>query len=127
MTEEGNPKKSDSFLAKLDKASESILDFAQNNSLDTVAYISLVLAILFSLMNMMLGSLAVGVIMGIYFAPEILGFGGRVNDYLGDKGLFRIVLLITFAVFLALTIPYFFIGSAAAVGVRAIIHSQKKD
>lgn len=122
----------DKFNKKLDdfQTEEKFGDlkqFAQNNIRDTIAYVILFTGILISLFRPFLGHSIIGIITGIYFSNEIGRFITSFNEWVEYLGTFRTFILAGATFGLFLTAPMFFIGLAAAIGLKILVLGIEKD
>jgi hypothetical protein len=106
---------------------EGAVNYASSNTRDIVAYILLVAGLILLLFNSpWFGAALVGVIFGLYFAPEISAF---VKDFKGNiekNGMVRSLIIAGTLLALFISAPFIFIGAAAAVGLREFIVSENK-
>lgn len=96
-----NNKKGDDFFA-----------YAKSNKEQTIAYILLVLGLLFLLFyNNLLGGLLIGLVAGYYFSSEIIYYLRNIGQVVGGQDQLRYVILTALLLGLFIAAPGIFIGA----------------
>lgn len=106
---------------KKNKNVEQMMSFAKSNTQDTLAYIGLFVGILLLLFGSPIGSILIGVVVGIYFSQPILAWLVGFKDYLSTEGLGKTLVLLAAAFALLIAAPYLFLGGAVIIGVRYLV------
>lgn len=120
----GKIKQSVESLKKNEKI-EGAMNYASSNTRDIVAYVLLVAGLILLLFNSpWFGATLVGVIFGLYFAPEISAFVKGFRSSIDKQGMVRSLIIAGTLVALFICAPFIFIGAAAAVGLREFIVSE---
>ena len=100
---------------------ESLIDFAKNNTRDTIALVILLTGIIMLFINPLWGGSLIGIVGGIYFADQILLW---IADYrkMVEAGLLVKPLLFG-GILLGILIeaPMIVIGAAAAIAIRYLL------
>lgn len=100
---------------------ETLFSYAKTNTMDTVAYILLILGIVFLFFNPFTGGLMIGVIAGIYFSEEIASFVEGYNEFIETAGMVKSLILGGALLALFISAPGIFIGGAIAAGVKHLL------
>lgn len=111
---------------KKNKNVEQMMSFAKSNTQDTAAYIGLFVGILLLLFGSPVGSILIGVIVGIYFSRPILDWLVEFKNYLNTEGLGKTLVLFAAAFALLIAAPYLFLGGAVTIGIRYLISGMVK-
>lgn len=107
---------------------ETLFTYAKTNTMDTIAYILLILGIVFLFFNPFTGGLMIGVITGIYFSEEIASFVEGYNNFIETAGMVKSLILGGALLALFISAPGIFIGGAIAAGVKHLLApGQKKE
>ncbi len=136
-TPSGDPQNKDDKKSFKDKLSDSIENFkkhekveeiynyATNNVRDTIAYVLIVVGLLLLFLEPpWYGATLIGVIFGLYFAPEISNRLKNYPRYLEKYGIVKSLILGGTVLALFIATPFLFIGTAVAVGIREFFISQ---
>ena len=118
----GTESKDESVVEKLDYAAEQVMAFSKSHKLDAAAFVVMVFGFLatVTMINPTIGASIVGIITGFYFGGEILSYLKNLNTHIEREGIFKSLILGVAVLSLFVTLPYFFIGAAAVVGLLAL-------
>lgn len=128
--QEREPQKEPSAKNKLDesleklKKNETIEDlyaYAKSNTLDTVAYIAMIVGILTLFFEPFYGGILVGIVSGIYFAQEFIYPIRNVEELIEQLGMVRSIIFGGLALALFVSVPWIFIGAAIGTAIKLII------
>lgn len=100
---------------------ENIVTYAKKNTRDTIAYVLLLLGLVWMLVEPFFGGVLVGLIVGYYFSPEIIDFAKGFNKSISQAALARRVVLSTIAVVFFLLAPGIFFGIAIIVALKFLL------
>ena len=119
------PKKR-SFLETIEtlKASEQIdtlYSYAKSNTLDTAAYIAMILGIVWLFFNSFWGGLLVGTVFGFYYADEISLFLKNANTLIEENGMVRSLVLGGLLLSFLIMAPGILIGTAVIVALKQLL------
>lgn len=108
-------------MEKLDYAAEQVMDFSKSNKIDAAAFVVMVLGFFIAMFNPDVGAGIVGIVTGFYFGGEALSYVTNLNAYIEREGMFKSLVLGVATLLLFVALPYFFIGFAAVVGLKALL------
>lgn len=108
---------------------ESLLDFAKENTRDTIAYIVLIIGILLMFFNStsVYGSLCVGVIFAIYFIQELCALYNNAHTLIEEHGLVKSFVFGGTMLSLFFRAPFLFIGIALVVAIKMLLFPYKEE
>jgi hypothetical protein len=109
---------------KKNKNVDSLLTYAQNNTQDTVAFILLIIGILWMLAQPFNGGVLVGLVVGFYFSKELIGFVKNFNGYMEDHGYAKAIILGGGALALFVLAPGIFIGIAVMTALKFLLKAE---
>ena len=124
MTQKTEPK--DKFSKTIDSIKkdpkiESLITYAKKNTWDTVAYILMLLGIVWIFLNSFYGGILVGLVAGIYYGNEIVEFVKSANKKINEIGIPQALILgLTIVAFFILA-PGIFIGAAISAGIKHVV------
>ena len=102
-------------------------DFGSDGTMDIVAYIVAFLGVLFSFFNPTVGGVLVGVVVGIYFADEVMAFLKGLEARYHSLGMCKAIVAGAGLVALVISIPTLFITSAIVGAVASMVKPGKKS
>lgn len=100
---------------------DSVVTYAQNNTLDTIAYAIVLLGLILMFWNHFIGGLLVGVVAGFYFSAEILELFRNTNAKIERNGLARSIVFAGVLIALLLFLPGLVIGAAIAAVLSLLL------
>ena len=106
---------------------ENFFAEATANTRDIVAYILLVLGIILLFVEHIYGGLLIGVVLGVYFAKEVIEFINNIELFIEKQGLARSLILGGGLLALLISVPAIFVGAAVVVVLRMFIFPDKAD
>ncbi len=109
---------------KKNKNVDSVLEYARNNTKDTIAFILLIVGILWMLGQPFNGGVLIGLVVGFYFSRELIGYVRDFNSYLEEQGLAKTVILGGGALALFFLAPGIFIGVAVMAALKYLLKSE---
>lgn len=106
---------------KKNESIETLYAYAKSNTFDTVAYIALVVGLIWMVFHHFYGGFLIGAIFGLYYSDEIARLVRHTNDFIEGQGMVRSIIL--GCVLLALLLSAFgmFVGTAIAVTLKQMI------
>lgn len=105
---------------------EGFFSFAKKNSRDTVAYILLLLGIIWIFFNTFYGDILVGIVSGLYFADEIIAFLKTIKDEIDSHGNARNLILAGTLLAFFISAPGIFLGGALIIGLKQALAPSVK-
>ncbi len=112
-------KETNSF--KKDEKIENIVTYVKNNTGDTVAYVLMLLGIVWIFLNSFYGGILVGLVAGFYYGTEIVAYVKHANETIDQMGIPRALILgLTLVAFFILA-PGIFIGAAISAGIKHVV------
>jgi len=109
---------------KKNKNVDSVLEYARNNTRDTIAFILLIVGILWMLGQPFNGGVLIGLVVGFYFSRELISYVRDFNSYLEEQGLAKTVILGGGALALFFLAPGIFIGVAVMAALKYLLKSE---
>lgn len=106
---------------------KKVVDFTKSNTMDTIAYIILFVGIVLLFFQEFWGGLIIGAVGGFYFADPIIHWIRTFQEYLEQEGLLKVVILFFVALGFLIVAPAFFLGAAAAIGIKFVLLGEKKS
>ncbi|MEX1013128.1 MAG: hypothetical protein WD595_04915 [Waddliaceae bacterium] len=124
--EESASKKIEDTLEKLKKNEnvDTIVNYAQTHVLDTVAYILLVIGIIWSFFHPVFGGLLVGLIAGWYFYVEIYAIVKGFQEYIDVQGTEKSIVLGAVLLVLLVQAPGVVIGALLMSLIRGVLTTK---
>ena len=123
----GNTLKESLNTLKHNKKLDELYNFSKNNTRDTVALLILFIGILLAFFQPTVGSVLIGLIIGIYFANEITKTVNSIENIITNQGMIRSLILGLFALSLLVYVPYIVIGTALGVGLHVLLIPSSKN
>jgi len=107
---------------------ENLYNFAKTNTRDIIAYVLMVLGLILIFLpsTILLGGFIIGVVVGLYFTPEILGTLKNYETIVNHEGLVRSLILGGTLIAFLISAPAIFIGAALVILLRMLITSSDK-
>lgn len=127
MTEEKEePKKANETIEniKKNKNVNEIINYAQNNTQDTIAYVLLLFGVIWMFFQGFYGGVLVGLIVGFYFFKELIQFVRGLNHYIEEQGLAKSIILGGGLFALFVMAPGIFVGTAIMVGLKFMLKAE---
>ena len=109
---------------KNNKNVDGLLDYARTNTKDTIAFVLLIIGLLWMLGQAFNGGILVGLVVGFYFSRELIGFVKDFNANIEKRGLAKTVILAGAALALFFLAPGIFIGAAIMVALKYLLKSE---
>lgn len=100
---------------------DHLIEFAQNNVKDTVAFVVMVVGIFWMFVNSFWGGIIVGLVAGFYFSREIVYVVKSFNEFIEAQGIARTAILAGTALALFIAAPGILIGAAAMAGLKVLM------
>jgi len=122
-----NESETDDFREALKKEGiQGLYGYAKSNTRDTIAYVVLIIGVilLFFDPSFFWGGLLVGLVVGFYFASEILGLIKHFNDVIAEQGVVRSLVFGGLMVAFFISAPGIFIGAAVGVAIKKLISPE---
>ncbi len=101
---------------------QKVVDFAKTNQRDTIAYVIMVVGIIASFFKPWLGGALIGLIIGLYFADEIVSFISNFRSFVETKGLVKSLVLAGAVIALFIIAPTIFLAAAILISLKLIIN-----
>ncbi len=98
--------------------------FSPSSTRDIVAYILLACGIILMLFQPIYGGLLIGIVTGVYFAPEMIARLRNIEGIIEEEGVARSVILAVLFLALFIALPSVFIGMAIIVAIRLFIKDE---
>jgi hypothetical protein len=111
---------------KKDKNLQKVYNFTKTNTKDTIAYIAIFIGILLLFFQPFWGGVIIGAVGGFYFADTIIHWLRNFKDYLEEEGTVKAVIVLGVALGFLIGATSFFLGAAAAVGIKFILFGESK-
>lgn len=103
---------------------ESLYRYAQDNTRDTVAYVLLILGIIFLFFKPLWGGALIGLVVGIYLYNEIITLIKNINGFIEEQGMVRSLVLGGMFLGFFISAPMIFVGAAIGLGFKHLIGSK---
>lgn len=100
---------------------DTMMDYAKTHVPDTIAYILLVIGIIWLFFNSFYGGILVGLVAGFYFTNDIVRLFSSFDEYLGEYGVAKNIVFAGTALALFILAPGVFIGGAIMVGIKYLL------
>lgn len=122
-----NFKSSFSDAKKGDKM-EELVSFAKENKRDTIAYVAMIIGVLFMFFDStsLVGSLIVGAIFSLYFMDELYHAAKNIPTMAEEHGMVKVFVMAGTLLALFFRAPFLFVAIAIVLGVKMIIFPEKK-
>lgn len=105
---------------KKDNNSHDLLSYFKQHMRETITYILLVLGIVLLFFDQLYGGILVGLITGIYFGEEIVGYIKGWSSATDSKKVARNLIIAGIALALFISAPAIFLGAAVAIAVKQL-------
>lgn len=109
---------------KKNKNIDSLLTYAKNNTQDTVAFILMIIGILWMLGQPFNGGILVGLVVGFYFSKELISFVKGYNTFIEEQGYAKAIILGAGALSLFVMAPGIFIGVAVMTALKFLLKAD---
>lgn len=106
---------------------EDLYKYAKTNTVDTVAYVAMILGILILFFEPFYGGAIIGVVAGLYFSEEILKPLQSIEDFIERLGMVKSLIFGGLLLAFFIKAPMIFVGAAIAVGVKQLLLPSKKE
>lgn len=105
---------------------EGLYTYAKSNTRDTIAYVLLIIGLILLFFAPFYGGILIGIVIGLYFANEIINVAKNINEFVDKQGVVRSLILgaLTLAFFIAA--PSIFIGAAITVLAKFLFTEKSK-
>lgn len=104
---------------------EGLYTYAKSNTRDTIAYILLVIGLILLFFAPFWGGILIGIVIGLYFANEILSILTNINDFVDRQGLVKSLILAALALAFLIAVPSIFIGAALTILARFLLADKR--
>lgn len=104
---------------------EGLYTYAKSNTRDTIAYILLVIGLILLFFAPFYGGILIGLVIGLYFANEILAIVTNINEFIDRQGAVRSLILGALALAFLIAAPSIFIGAAITVLAKFLFADKK--
>lgn len=116
---------SDSFKNFTDNDTvQEVVNYAKSNQRDTLSYVVMVGGIIISFFRPWIGGALIGLIIGLYFADEIVNFLLNFRAFIDEKGLVKALILVGALIALFVIAPTIFLAAAALIGLKLVINPK---
>ena len=105
---------------------EDLRNFTTEHKRDTIVYIVLLIGLVLSFFRPFLGDALIGIVVGLYFAEELVEGSRKLNDFIERQGLFRMVIFCFLGIALFIAAPGIFLGAAVAFALKMLIAPSAK-
>lgn len=103
---------------------ENLVGYAQTHTKDTIAYILLILGILWTFFSSLYGGILIGLVVGFYFSKEISFLLKSYTEFVERIGTSRSLILGGAAIAFFIAAPGIFIGMAIMVGLKIALRAD---
>lgn len=104
---------------------EELRHFGITHKRDIFIYIVLIVSLILCFFRPFLGNFIIGIVVGLYFAEDLVEASRRLNHFIESQGLFRIIIFCFTGVALLLAAPGIFLGVILATGAKLLIAPKK--
>lgn len=104
---------------------DSVYDYAKKNTKDTVAYILLVIGLIFLFFEPSWGQGLIGLVAGYYFSDEIISAVLNCERTVNREGMGRSIVFGAAMIAFFIMAPFIFIGAAVVAGLKYLFLSEK--
>ena len=123
-----NPKDQDDRPVENHSGKEDLFNYFKNHSRETISYILLVLGILLLFTEPVYGGLLVGIVAGIYFGDEFVGYIKNWKTDINTKNRYaevaRHLIFAGLAIAFFISAPAIFLGAAVSIGIKQLFIGQ---
>jgi len=106
---------------------ETLFSYAKSNTMDTIAYVLLILGIVFLFFREFYGGVMIGLVVGVYFSNEIISLVKDCNGYIEKQGMVKSLIVGGTLLALFISAPGIFIGAAIAAGLKYLIAGSSQS
>jgi hypothetical protein len=103
---------------------EGLYDYAKSNTIDTIAYIVLIVGIILMFFQSYIGQIFVGVVVGYYFSSEIAYILRSTNEIINQHGIVKSLILGGALLAFFILSPLLFLAAAVTVGIKQLIRPE---
>ena len=103
---------------------ESLMSYAKSHTLDTIAYIIMIIGLVWIFFNSFYGGILIGLVFGYYFSDEILERISDCNKLLQKQDFAKSLILAGTCLALFILAPGIVIGAAIVIGIKYLIKTQ---
>ncbi|MBA3958707.1 MAG: hypothetical protein H0X51_10000 [Parachlamydiaceae bacterium] len=124
MTSNDPNRPEDKKPSRQEDRKENFYDYAKTNTRDMIAYVMMILGIILLFFQPLYGGLIIGVVVGVYFAKEIIALLKDYETFIDSQGLVRSLVLGGTLLAFFISAPAIFIGAAVVVFLRLFLVSE---
>lgn len=103
---------------------DNLIQYAQNNVQDTIAYALMAIGIIWTFFHGFYGGILIGLVAGFYFSKEIVKLIKNYNDFIEEQGTARSLIAGGTALALFIAAPGIFIGAAIMIGLKVMLRAD---
>lgn len=107
------------------KGEEGFVDFFKSNTKDTIAYLLLIIGLVFLFFQPFFGGILIGLVAGLYFGKEINSLIQNGNEFVEEQGMVRSIVLGVTLLALFISAPGIFIGAALSIALRHLFGAEE--
>ncbi|NGX41904.1 MAG: hypothetical protein K940chlam7_00178 [Chlamydiae bacterium] len=123
--EEPKTKFTETFEAlKKNENIESMISYTKTHTTDTIAYVLIILGIVWMLFQPQWGGMLVGLVAGFYFSKEVVSLIKSFNEFVEEQGVARSLILGGVVIAFFLMNYGFFIGAAIMIGLKVMLKAE---
>lgn len=104
---------------------ESFFSYAKNNTRDVIAYVLLILGIIFLFFDHNYGGFLIGAVFGLYFGDETIAFLRTYKENIGTQNTVKSLVFGALLLGLLISAPGIFIGALVVISLRFILFPEK--
>lgn len=116
---------SESILNKVSNVFDRLWTQVKSVNRETVIYVALAIGLILFILEPLVGGAIIGVIAGLVFSEEILGFAMNIKEAIEREEVFRGVVLGVLLLAFFLSAPMIVIGAAVTVAIKRLMNSSK--
>lgn len=122
---QGNdPQKDRGKKAESKFGEEGLVDFVKSNTKDSIAYLLLIVGLVFLFFEPFFGGILIGLVTGLYFSKEIIFLFQNGNNFVEEQGMVRAIVLGITALALFIQAPGIFIGGALSIALKHLFKNE---
>ena len=95
--------------------------FSPSTARDIVAYVLLALGIVLLFFQPLYGGLLIGIVVGVYFAKDILFVVRHFEEFIDERGTARSIILLGLLLAFFISAPAIFIGAVLVMAIQLFI------
>lgn len=103
-----------------------LLEYASSHTVDTIAYVLIILGIVWSFFNPFYAGLMIGAIFGFYYSSELTAYVNGINAFVESQGVAKSLILGGTLLALFFALPGVFIGAALVIALMQIVGGNAK-